>query len=466
MPDDQIVVLTESRAVAAPGRRVVRLAFVVAFLSLVVSLIYYGIAVHKAVIYPFGIDPGEGNIWQQLREIAAGGGFGPINGFPAIGFEYPPVYHFFVAVFSGVTGLDQLAAGRLLSVISTFAMSWVIAAIVARMTREEGGSGRSAWICGTIAALMIFTLVPVLHWSRFMRVDMLALFFSFAGFYFGTRALVQPRAIHLAALCFVAAIFTKQTSIAAPVAVFGLLLVLRPRIAWPGIATGIVTSFAALAYLCWRTDNGFLEHILFNNVNRMDYSRLLQVPSIIGFHSLYFCVAMIGAVTYVQGRLPDYRNCRGVIAVRNRIASSTGDSQHLMVFGYFLLTSIMLVTYAKLGATYNYFIEWLCVVTVIAGLSLRIAADYVTGSDRKSASFILMIFFPVAIAVQACILSKTPQDEKNWGAAQTAELNRLSQLVRAADRPVISDEMVLLIKSGKPVVWEPSIFAELASLGR
>jgi hypothetical protein len=42
----------------------------------------------------------------------------------------------------------------------------------------------------------------------------------------------------------------------------------------------------------------------------------------------------------------------------------------------------------------------------------------------------------------------------------------LIRQVRAADRPVISDDMVLLLRAGKEVPWEPAIFSELASTGR
>jgi hypothetical protein len=37
--------------------------------------------------------------------------------------------------------------------------------------------------------------------------------------------------------------------------------------------------------------------------------------------------------------------------------------------------------------------------------------------------------------------------------------------IRAATRPVLSDDMVLLLKAGKPVPWEPAIFADLAKMG-
>ena len=46
-----------------------------------------------------------------------------------------------------------------------------------------------------------------------------------------------------------------------------------------------------------------------------------------------------------------------------------------------------------------------------------------------------------------------------------AEIEALVTLVRSAPRPVISDDMVLLLRAGKAVEWEPAIFTELASEG-
>jgi predicted secreted protein len=453
------------------SRWVTRAALVGALVPLLIGFTLYLAAVGKAIPYPYGLDPGEGNIWQQLREIAAGRGFGAIDGFPAIGFEYPPVYHLLVAGMASLTGLDQLVAGRSLSVIATIAMAGMIAMIIARMATDAGSTRRVAVVCGTLGGLMVFSLLPVLHWSRFMRVDMLALFFSFSGFYLGLRALERPRAVHFAALCFVAAIFTKQTSLPAPVAVFAVLVLLRPRTAWRGIGTGMAGALVALGYLCWQTDNGFLDHILFNNVNRMDYRRLLDIPVIVGFHSLYVGVALIGIVTYLAHRRHFYRGCRGLADYRKRLASSASDSQHAMLLGYLLFTTIMLATYAKIGATYNYFIEWFCVVTILVGLALRTAANHASGvppthGKCQAAPLILTALLPLAIAFQAAILPDIPQDEDNWSPAMKTQLDGLSQQIRASAKPVISDDMVLLIRSGKSVVWEPSIFAELASLGR
>ena len=38
-------------------------------------------------------------------------------------------------------------------------------------------------------------------------------------------------------------------------------------------------------------------------------------------------------------------------------------------------------------------------------------------------------------------------------------------MIQAAPRPVISDDMVILLRNRKEVLWEPAIFAELASTG-
>jgi len=72
----------------------------------------------------------------------------------------------------------------------------------------------------------------------------------------------------------------------------------------------------------------------------------------------------------------------------------------------------------------------------------------------------------VAIFLQVFTLQHladaTPPDRT---AAEATEAT-LAPMIRAADRPVISDDMLLIISAGKEVPWEPSVFAELASLGR
>jgi hypothetical protein len=48
---------------------------------------------------------------------------------------------------------------------------------------------------------------------------------------------------------------------------------------------------------------------------------------------------------------------------------------------------------------------------------------------------------------------------------QLEELSKLSDIVRGLHKPVISDDMVMLLRSGKRVEWEPATFAQLEKAG-
>jgi hypothetical protein len=443
---------------------IARIALIAAVLPLVVGLAYYIIAVYRAVTFPFELDYGEGIVWQQMRDIVAGHGYGQIARFPGLVFHYPPVYHLLTAGLSNLSGSDPLFTGRLLSAGSTLGAGAVIALIIARITQSDGG-GRGSWFCGLIGGLSVLSMVPVLNWSLFMRVDMVGFLFSFAGLYFGLCALTRPKLVHLAALCFVVAVYTKQTNVAAPIAVFATLLFLRPRTALAGIATGAVAGFGALAFLVWQTNGGFLRHIVLYNINRIEVSRLLQIFPAFGQHGLYFGVAALGFLHRMRRRLPDYRDCKGFFAVRDQFAGNTSDAQYLMLVGYFIFASLVLLTIAKSGASYNYFIEWMYVLSVFVGLAMRDAGLLAFGGIKTAVPIKQAVLLPLAVAVQAYLLPDVPEGTWYMEPARIVELRRLSAMVRTADKPVISDDMVMLLRSGKSVLFEPAIFAELASDG-
>lgn len=450
---------------AMTARWLVVIILAIAIIPLLTGFVAYLFALHKAAIYPFQLDYGEGIVWEQMRKIVAGHGYAPIEVFPAIVFHYPPLYHLASAGFAYVTGFDQLESGRLVSGLSTIATGGIIALIVARMTSADG-CGRASWVCGIFAGLIIFGIVPVLTWSRLMRVDMISFFFSFAGLYFGLRALTQPRYVHAAALCFVAAVFAKQTAIAAPIAVFATLLFLQPRTAWAGIATGLSVALSALAFMIWQTDGGFLKHIILYNINRLEPDRLLQVVKTTGQHVFYFAAAAVGAAHFLKRRFGAYRSCAGITDVRRQLIASPGDSYYVMVLAYLLFATAMLITIMKSGSNYNYLIEWLFLIAIFAGLALRNAAIVAADKTEPQTPLRLAWLIPLAIGVQAFLLPNTPKTNFMMEPMRREELAKLALMVREARKPVISDEMVMLVSQGKSVLWEPSIFAELASVGR
>ncbi|MEO7365182.1 MAG: hypothetical protein ABIW03_02580, partial [Sphingomicrobium sp.] len=222
----ELPLVTTPRALS-PYRALANAGLLAAFALLTVRFAQFVDMGVKAVRYPFGLDYGEGIVWQQALRIASGHAYGSIDQYPAIVFHYPPVFHLLSVFVAALFGLDQLAAGRVVSLTATMLIGGFAGLIVFRCLREEAGSA-AASICGLIGGLVVFTIWHVLLWAPLMRVDMVAIAFSFAGVWLGIMALHRPAAIHVAALCFVAAVYTKQTSVVAPAATFLILLLVRP----------------------------------------------------------------------------------------------------------------------------------------------------------------------------------------------------------------------------------------------
>lgn len=444
---------------------VAAIVFALAILALAAARLFA--AGEAAVRFPWELDYGEGIVWEQMRLMLAGGGYGPIDGLPAIVFHYPPVFHMATAALAGVTGLDPLAAGRLVSLLSTFLAGLFAGLIAAKAVRAEASAGASA-LCGAVGGLAVFSLWPVVHWAPLMRVDMLATALSFAGAYAAIHALRRPPLILLASACFVAAVYTKQTSIVAPAAVFLTFLLIRPRLAWACAGGCVALGLAALAALAWMTDGGFLRHIFLYNVNRFEAWRLLLFKDVVLGHIFYFAVLAIGLAARFKARRPHYRGCAGAAALRERLASAPADALLLLFLIYALLAGLMTLSVAKSGSNVNYFVEWMAVLAILLGILVRDAAMAAVGVARPGSSkrlFDQPALLPLLIGLQALTLAAPPARTETYAPSRVAQLEELAAMVREADRPVISDDMVLLRRSNVPVQWEPAIFAELASTG-
>jgi hypothetical protein len=453
----------DARKIDIIGQRLgIRIALALAAVLLLQGLVIYLFSAAEAIAFSDEIDYGEGIVWQQMRMIMSGGGYGSIDFLPAIVFHYPPVYHTSTAALAAATGLDQLAAGRLLSVAATASAAFLAAMIVRHLCRGNADN-LACWMCGLLTAMMVFSLSPVVAWSTLMRVDNLAVAFSFAGVYFGIRTLTVPKAVHIAALCFVMAVYTKQTAIAAPAAVFGTLLFLRPRAAVAGILTAIVSGLALLAALWWSTNGGFLRHILWYNVNRFYPDRLLSIITLAAGHALYLAVAAVGVVHRLRKLMAADPGRTG--SLRQRLIAAPEDAGYIMVLAYVVATTLMLVTVAKSGSSINYFLEWTCSIVLLAGLALYDSAKAATRVGRYASSTILTLLLPLAVAIQAFILPDAPDRQWLMDSKRSDELNTLGEMVRTASRPVVSDNMVILLRNDKNVQWEPAIFAELSSTG-
>jgi hypothetical protein len=419
-----------------------------------------------AIRFPWELDYGEGIVWEQMRLMMAGRGYGAIDGLPAIVFHYPPVYHSVTAAISTLGGLDPLAVGRSVSLGSTLLIALFGGLIAAKVVRADCAP-RTAALCGLVAFLATFCFAPVGFWAPLMRVDMLSIALSFAGVLVAMAALKRPRFILISAGLFVAAVFTKQISIVAPAAVFLTFLLLRPRLAWTLAAACTLIGLAVLGGLMLATDGRFVRHIFLYNVNRFDPGRLTSILGAILVHYLFAAALIVGFAQRLRSRLPVYRGSGGLAGLRARLDASPGDALFLLVTVYAVLAGVMALGVAKSGSNVNYFIEGMAVLAILLGIFAADAANAAFGLARTRGRGVLFhpLLIPLMIGLQAVNGPGRNNYVEHRSAARVAELKTLQAMIRAAPKPVVSDDMVVLMRSGKAVQWEPAIFAELARTG-
>ncbi len=415
-----------------------------------------------ALSYPFDLDYGEGIVWQQAHEIVAGRGYAPVGVYPAVVFHYPPVYHLASQWLARETGADELFAGRLLSILSTIATMAICAYLTAAMAPAR--MGRVARSVTAFAAPLIFIgFAPVKMWFAFMRVDMLAGALALAGLLLAISALRRPWLVIAAALLFVLSIYTKQTSIAAPVAAFLMFLLVRPRLAFVLLLACLALGLPTLAWLSWTSDGGFLRHIVGYNLNRYSNANLAVLADILLSHVAFFGAAAMGAAGTVRELGRSARTVRTIGEWRVRHAGDIRSATLLAMLLFFVVKLAMIPMMLKSGASYNYLIEWLSSVAIFAAIGIVPAIATAFGEAAPGSALLVAVTW--LLPLQA--LHPGDWDVTRQSAdRQAAMLRPLVARIRAADKPVISDDMILLIRAGKPVRWEPAIVAELGQSGR
>ncbi len=397
----------------------------------------------EAVRYPFGLDYGEGIVWQQALLIPSDRMYGPIDQFPAIVFHYPPLYHLAVRALASL-GVDWLLSGRIISFIATLLIGGLIAALTFQATQ---GTGKPVQvIAAALAALITFTYIPVIVFAPLMRVDMLASALSLLGIYCAVCSLRRPGLLYCSMCSFALAVFTKQTAIAAPLATVPIMLLIDPRRTMRAVFFVSIIAVAVLALLTWQTNGGFLRHLFLYNINRYSISFAMaqvwrQAP-----HAIYLLLAIIGVALAAR-------------AVRSGDIRQRSTCILAILMAYFAIGTVMLIAVGKSGASVNYFIDWMCAWSVLIGY---LVAWLLTEGNNRSA---LALGGAFVLLLQIGTLPLPPR-RAFADQAGLVELQGLRERVHEAAGPVLSDDMVLLIKAGRPVLWEPAIFTELTAMGR
>ena len=414
-------------------------------------------------LYPHELDYGEGVVlWQAAHVFTLREAYHPIQHFPYIVFHYPPVYH----ALSRLAGLmmgDLLEGGRALTFFCTLASALAVAGIA--WSAVPGSRVRRS-MAALVAALLLLR-TPSLTWAPNMRVDLTAIFLTLLGFLVVMKW-DSRRATPIAAVLFVAAVFTKQTMIAAPLAAVSMLVVAGcVRRAVILVTTMVGLGLTVAVVLSTATDGEFLRHIIRYNQNPFSVHRLvlllgenLSEMSFVGLLALSLPLVLLGGRVSLLRTVTAWRNVAPDRSGRDWVAWGTVT--------YTLFAFVVSFAAGKSGAWYNYFLEWNIVCCSLAGIVVGRTWRRSRGVRMGWSVVLVWLLVGAAAADQLRASLKYLHMLRGTDAAwnqQVQDADLALAAVRSVKGPVLSEDMVLLVKAGKDIPWEPAIVTDLAKDG-
>jgi hypothetical protein len=414
-------------------------------------------------LYPHELDFGEGLVlWQAAHVFTLREAYHPIQHFPYMVFSYPPVYHALSRLAGLITG-DLLRGGRALTFFCTLASALTVAGIA---WSAVPGSRIRRSMAALVAALLILR-TPSLTWAPNMRVDLTAIFLTLLGFLVVMKW-DSRRATPIAAVLFVAAVFTKQTMIAAPLAAVLMLVVAGcVRRAVILVTTMVGLGLTVAVVLSTATDGEFLRHIIRYNQNPFSVRQLvlflgenLSGMSFVGLLALSLPLVLLGGRVSLLRTVTAWRNGAPDRSGRDWVAWGTVT--------YALFAFVVSFTAGKSGAWYNYFLEWNIVCCALAGIVVGRTWRQSRGVRMGWSVVLVWLLVGAAAADQLRpslkYLHMLRGTDAQWN-QQVQDADLALAAVRSVNGPVLSEDMVLLVKAGKDIPWEPAIVTELAKVG-
>jgi len=391
--------------------------------------------------WPYPMQGSESLMVWEASKLAHGESIYVANGPERHGFvsgPYTPLYFAAVATtlrFSDTvyTGGRSIALGAWLTLLATVgALIWQLS------SRRAGALGAFVGVIG------LATFTPGIIWAVRVKPTIPALTLAAIGLLIVQRSWRSPRGAYLWALVpFIAAYFTKQTSLAAPLAATLFLLCWAgPRPALRFVLVGVVGGLVPFVALTVLTGGEFFRHIVADRRLRWEPQLVLNFGALFlrDFWPL-LAAAVVGALALVGLR-------------RASIAPL-----------YLVCALAFVATIGVEGADHDHLIELAAASALAVGGGLAAALD---GSRRAS-----LAAWPLAAILAAQLVTGWTPDK--WYAAELAppsaqtrrQLDLIVTNIRNTPGEVLSEEIGLNILAGKGVPYDdPQAMAALTRAGR
>ena len=429
----------------------------VALVALHVGVLLYHLSVE--ITFPYDLNYGEGYVLNDAVRLARGESlYVDLQQFPMVRSPYPPLFPLLWSLAEPLSG-PVFWPGRALSALSTIG----IAAVV----------GWSAWrvrggIWPVLAAVGLVAASPfVYQWSGYARVDMLALLFAVGGVA-SAQWLKGWRAVILAAVLCSLAVWTKQTTITAAVAV-GLALLLR---SWrSGLAFGalmaVPNGMVALG-LNAATGGEFARHVLLGNASNPILP--LRAAVYVGTFVFLHLLAVAAGVWWLLRRSADeplFGPSRGQPNFFQQSARGPGGTTDLRGRGsralrgkpspvavYLLVALLASYSAGNGGSSVNYLIEPLLALALVLPLARRALPDAsnLAGPMLAVMQLALLVHWPNSFGTSYLAESAIGRTPTAADAAIGAELDHV---VKHEPGEVIAEPAGFAVRNDRPVYVQP-----------
>lgn len=379
----------------------------------------------RLATFPYQIDYGEGLMLEGAQSLRQGR---PL--YPAVS-ELPIVLHVYGPLAYAATAATlrpshiSFTPGRVLILLCALTVSARIATLLWRWI--------GSWQISVAFGLILLTIPAFRFWTYLLRADLIGIAISVSGLALFT---LKPKYKYWSILFFAAALFCKYSLLAAPLAVFLLLLVTRQLKDATRFATPLaLTCGAVFAVFQVRTGGGFAFHMFSTHPD--PYS-LTQVFALTGLVWL--------SAPIVTGL--------ALFHVLRKIRSGKPDLPAL----YFITASITSLTAGKQGSTTNHFLEWMVAASLCAGIG------YATLRSQHPRRLLpITIALVLSIAVGVWIQSRPAQQPYS----ELAECSGIYNYVASTNSPhILSQSLGPLLLAGKPVLLtDPFVYGQLVEHG-
>ena len=424
-----------------------------------------------AVLFPGELTYTEGGIWNQAQLMQGARMYGPINTPPYVVFEYPPFYHALIKLAALYFG-PFLTAGRMVSCLSLLVAAGAVGCISNGLIRPFAGKLEAA--TGAImAALLVPTMVPVFFSAVVVTVDITGVALSLSGLALGILALRRPRLLYAAAFLCAAAVYTKQTNLAAPAALFVVFGLSDWRFALRAFAPAGIAGVAVAAWFTRETHGGFFQHILIYNMNPYSLHMLLGVvASVAKVAVIPLVAAILGAGLWfpLAGQA-----WQGGASLCHR--SDPQSAMAAIMAAYSCLAIALSLLSGKTGAEVSYFDETLCLACIWCGVAIVAfsargalfqADQLLFGVKAASVAPVLATMVPLLMClhVAANLPRLAAAEEALSDPRRLAAQAALVTLVKSSQQAVVTDDLALPLLAGRAPLIEPFIFTQLIKSGQ